>query len=307
MPQVQDYIVDPVLTNLSIAYKNMELIGTKIMPRVEVPSRTGFYYIWDKEAMKVNDDTRTGTSRAKRVDFGMTKAAYGPLQEHALEEAIEYEVRDTYSSPQEARVDATDNVSSKLDLGLEKAIAAIITSTSVMTKNITLSGTDQFSDYANSNPFAVIQTAIDSVVKNAFVKPNTMIMGYDVWSILRHHPDLLGRMSVNVNRTLTEQQMADLFGVANLYIGAASENTGVEGQADAFSIIWGKNIVVAYINPTPAVKQISLGYTLQVKGARYVDRWDEPQVKAEFVRANDYYQPKIVAPEAGYLIANAVA
>ncbi len=307
MPQVQDYIVDPVLTNISIAFKNMELIGTKIMPRVEVPARTGFYYTWDKSSMKVSDDSRTGTSRAKRVDFGMTKTAYGPLAEHALEESIEYEVRDTYPSPQDARVDATENVSNKLDLGLEKAIAAKITSTSVMTKNVTLSGTDQFSDYANSNPFGVIQTAIDSVVKNAFVKPNTMIMGYDVWSILRHHPDLLGRMSVNVTRSLTEQQMADLFGVQNLYIGAASENTANDGQTDAFSIIWGKNIIVAYINPTPAIKQVTLGYTLQVKGARYVDRWDEPQVKAEFVRANDYYEPKVIAPEAGYLIVNAVA
>lgn len=307
MTQLIDYQVDAVLTQMSVAYQNGELIGTKLLPRVEVEGRTGIYYVFDKSRFNINDSRRTGLARANRISNGMSKAAFGPLDEHALEEPIEYEVRATYPTPHDARVDATESVTEALDLGLESEIAAKLTSGSVITQNVTLSGTDQFSDYAGSDPFAVFQTGIDTIKAASGVTPNTLELGYQVWSKLRHHPDLLGRMSVASVRVLTPQMLADLIGVSQVMIGDAVYNTADEGQTPVMGYVWGKHALLAYISAKPGIKKISLGYTLQVAGARYVDRWDEPQVKAEFVRANDYYEPKIVAVEAGYLIINAVA
>ena len=162
MPQVTDYHVDKVLTNMSVAYHNDDLIAEKIFPRLEVPGRTGFYYTFDKSKFRIENSERTGVSRAKRVSYGMTKTAFGPLLEQSLEEAIEYEVRDTYPTPHDARVDATEDVSERLDLGHEKAVADIAFSATYITNNVTLSGTDQWSDYANSDPFSDIQTGIDA-------------------------------------------------------------------------------------------------------------------------------------------------
>jgi hypothetical protein len=98
-----------------------------------------------------------------------------------------------------------------------------------------------------------------------------------------------------------------LFGVEQVLVGDAVYNTADEGQTAVMGYVWGKHALLAYVPGRPGIKQMALGYTLQVEDARYVDRWDEPWVKAEFVRANDYYEPKIVAVEAGYLIKNAVA
>jgi hypothetical protein len=100
---------------------------------------------------------------------------------------------------------------------------------------------------------------------------------------------------------------AELFGVQNVYIGKAEYNSAKEGQADSMSFVWGKNIIVCYVPSTPKIKSMATGYTLRVKNARYVDRWDEPWNKAEFVRANDYYEPKFVSTDAAYLIKNAIA
>lgn len=307
MPQLIDYQIDQVLTNMSVAYQNGDLIGTQIMPRVEVNGRTGFFYTFDKSKFNIHDSRRTGTSRANRITNGMTKTAYGPLMEQSLEEPIEYEIRDTYPSPHDARVDATESVTEALDLGLEQEIATLLTNTSNITQNVTLSGTDQFSDYANSDPFAVFQTGIDTIKAATGTTPNRLIIGYQVWSKLRHHPDLLGRMSVASVRVLTTQMLADLIGVEEVMVGDAVYNTADEGQTPSLSYLWGKHALLAYVQSSPGIRKISLGYTLQVADARYVDRWDEPQVKAEFVRANDYYEAKLVAAEAGYLIKNAVA
>lgn len=307
MPNVVDYQIDEVLTQMSVAYQNGDMIGTKLMPRVEVKGRSGIYYKFDKSLFKIEDSRRTGTSRANRINNGMSKVTFGPLDEHALEADIEYEVRDTYPNAHDARVDATNDVTASLDLELEKEIADLLTNTSNVTQNTTLSGTDQWNDYANSDPFDDIQTGIDTIKAASGVMPNTFTLGYQVWSKLRHHPDLLGRMSVASVRVLTTQMLADLIGVSQVLIGDAVYNTADEGQTVSMGYVWGKNALLSYSTPRPAIKTISLGYTLQVEGARYVDRWDEPWVKAEFVRANDYYEPKIVAVEAGYLIKNAVA
>jgi len=307
MPNIIDYQVDATLTQMSVAYANGQLIGTQLMPRVEVQGRVGFYYTFDKSRFTINDSRRTGVSRANRIASGMSKTAFGPLAEHSLEEPIEYEVRETYPSSHDARVDATEDVTEALDLGLEQEIATKLTDTAVVTQNITLSGTDQFSDYAGSDPFAVFQTGIDTVKAASGVTPNTLELGYQVWAKLRHHPDLLGRMSVASVRVLTSEMLAALIGVEKVLIGDAVYNTADEGQTVVMGYVWGKHALLAYVSARPAIKKISLGYTLQVEGARYVDRWDEPAVKAEFVRANDYYEPKVVAVEAGYLIKNAVA
>ena len=307
MPQVSDYLVDPLLTNMSVAFSNQELIADMVFPRLEVKSRTGYFYKFDKSSFRVEDDLRTGVARANRIGYGMVKTAFGPLKEHSLEEPIEYEVRDSYPSPMSAREDATNDVSARLALGHEKAVADLVTATASMTQNTTLSGTSQWSDFANSDPFTDIQTGLDTIQGAAFVTANTLILGYQVWAKLRNHPDLLGRLSTASVRSLTPELLGALVGVETVLIGKAVSNTAKEGQTDAFSYVWGKNAVLAYIASGPKLKQVSLGYTLQLTNGRMVDRWDEPAVKSEFVRATDYYEAKIVAVEAGYLIKNAVA
>lgn len=307
MPQVNEYTIDTVLTNMSIAYTNGEMIAEQLFPRLNVQSRTGFYYTFDKSKFRIENDRRTGISRAQRVDYGMVKTAFGPLFEHSLEEGIEYEVRDTYPSPHDARADATENVSERLVLGHEKAVADILTSTAIVTQNTTLSGTDQWSDFANSDPADDIQTAFDTIQGTAMVTANTAAMGYQVWSKVKFHPDLLGRLSVATVRVLTEDLFAALVGVQKVLVAKGMYNTAKEGQADSMSYVWGKNFVLCYVTPTPGIKKISLGYTLQLQNGRLVDRWDEPWNKAEFVRVSDYYEPKLVAAQAAYLIKNAVA
>lgn len=307
MAQVNQYTIDTVLTNMSVGFSNPELIAEKVFPRITVQSRTGYFYTFDKSKFRVENDRRTGITRAQRVDYGMVKTAFGPLFEHSLEEGIEYEIRDTYPTPMDARADATENVSERLALGHEKAVADILTDTAVIINNVTLSGTDQWSDFANSDPFDDIELGMNTVQAAAMVTPNTAIIGYEVFSKLKHHPDLLGRMSTASVRVLSEDLLAAIIGVEKVLVGKAMRNTADEGQTDSMSYVWGKNFILAYVTPAPGIKKVSLGYTLTLVNGRTVDRWDEPWNKSEFVRATDYYEAKLVAAAAAYLIKNAVA
>lgn len=307
MAQLTDYRVDPALTEISVGYKNEEYLAEQVFPRIEVGSLTGYYFVFDKSKFRIENAARASMSRANRVGFGMVKTAFGPLTEQTLESGIDWAVRDTYPTPFDAESDATEEVTELLALSLEKNIADQLADTAVVTNNVTLSGQSQFSDFANSDPFSVIQTAIDSVVTNGLVTPNTCIMGYDVWTKIKNHPDLLGRLSNDSMRVMTPAAFGELFGFSKVLIGKAMYNTAAEGQTPVMGRVWGKHMVIAYVPDRAAIKKVALGYTLAKKGARYVDAWAEQNIKTDFVRANDWYEAKFVSTDAAYLIKNAVA
>lgn len=309
MPAVRDVYVDPLLTNVSVKYKNPEnaFIAEMIAPTIPVDKETGYYFVYDKSNLKRHNAQRTGLSRAKRVDYAMSKTAYGPLPELSLEIPIEYDVLNQYDNPLEPRTDATEMVTESLMIGKEADLATDMADTAIVTQNTTLSGTSQWSDFANSDPFTDIQTGIDTVKTNSLIPPNTLVLGYQVFSKLKNHPDLLERVKYSERGVLTEDILASLFNVSRVIVASAGYNTAADGQTDSLSFIWGKHAWLMYISPTPGIRQVSAFYHLTLRNGRYIDRWDEPQVKAEFVRANDRYQRKLIAAETIYLIKNAVA
>jgi len=315
MPQRIDYAIDPLLTEISKSYSNKNFIADIIFPRVTVNDIYGSYYVYDKSGFRIEKDLRTGKARANRVDYGMSLATYGPLLEHSLEQGIEDDEK-KFMGEEKARENATRNVTSKVMLNHEKMVADKISDTAVVTQNETLSGTSQFSDYNNSDPLAKIATALDTIDATAINAGarKVIFMGYQVWSVLRNHPDLRDMLGIANNRTpITPAQAATFFEVDEIVIGNAKYDSAKEGQTSSLSYVWGKNLwVAALASPSGAngqfeLSQVNPGYTLQLGDARYVDRWDEREVKTEFVRFNDYFEPKLVAAEALFLYKNAVA
>ncbi|MEX1120262.1 MAG: major capsid protein [Candidatus Paceibacterota bacterium] len=310
MPQPQEVFVDPVLTNISVEYTNpaVNFISEKLFPTMPVNKETGIYFKYDKSNLRSQSSRRAGVTRANRVDDSMTEESYGPLKEHSLEYPITYRVLKQYDNPLKPREDATRRVTEKLYIEKEKELADMLADTAIVTQNVTLTGTDQWSDYANSDPFNDIQTGIDEIKLNGLVTPNRLVLGYQTWSKLKHHPDLLERVKYSRLGVLTTELMTDLFDdIQEVVIGSVVENTAAEGLTPSMSYVWGKHAWLAYVTPDPGLNTVSLGYHLQLENARMVDRWDEPQVKTEFVRVNDFYEPKLVAEEAVYLIKNAIA
>lgn len=310
MPQPTDINIDQRLTRISKSYSNDQLIADQVFPRMDVENETGIYYVYDPAAaFTIENDLRTGLGRANRVENNMSEATYGPLLEHSLEQGItKREMR--IMGEATARENATNNVTTKVMLNHEKMVADLLRDTAIVTQNVTLSGTAQWNDYTNSNPAANIQTGLDTIDLTGIAgNRTTLIIGYQVWTQLRHSTILKNAIGANTDKTpLTNQQIADILGVDELLVGRAKYNTAKEGQTRSLSYVWGKDAILMVRNVGDTnLQTINPGYTLQIAGERYVDRWSEVEHKGEFVRFNDYFQPFLVAVEAVYLIKNAVA
>jgi len=303
----QDVVVDPALSNVSIKYTNDTFIADQIFPMVKVAKQTGKYYIYDKANMRIDKTARSAGSGANEIDFGVAPTGTFACEDHALKGFVADEVQDQADAALNPLVDETETVTEKLLLDRENNLAAILSSTAVLTQNTTLSGTSQWSDYSNSDPIGDIRTARTTIHQNTFKKPNTIIMGKQAFDMLAEHPQIIERVKYSQLGILTEELLARIFQVEKILVGEAGANTANEGQTDAMSYIWGKNAVVCYIAPQVRLKQVTLGYTFTYS-QRIVKRWRDEDREGTYVRiGNDNYVQKVVAAACGYLIAACVA
>lgn len=298
-----DVYIDVQLTDVSVRFSNDAYLADVLFPIVTVKKRSGIMYKYDKSNLKAASSLRTGVDRANRVEYGLTKVAYGPLLEHALEEAIEWDIKNEAIDPLDPSIDAVNNISERMLVEKEVLLATLMTNTAIITQTATPSVL--WDVPATSTPFKDIEKGRLAIQKSALKKPNCIWMGLDVWANLKNHPDFISRVAYTRLPTLTTDLMKDLFpGIENIYIGEAMQNTGADNQADVLTPIWGKHLFIGYVTPQPGIRTVSLGYTLTLENARYVDAWTEQQVKADFVRVNDYFQQYVVAQEAGYSLLN---
>lgn len=306
-PTQNDVRIDPVLTNLSVEYTNDELVAERIMPVVNVKKITGKYFEYDKDKFRVVSTERAPGTRANSVDHGLTIRSYGPIIEHALEENVPIEVIDQAEDVLAPMEDAAENVMHRMLLGREKALAAKMSNGSNFTNKITLAGTDQWSDYANSNPLTDVETGRTTIHQATFLRANTLLLSYEVFRKLAHHPLLKAELSLTRNKTLSASDLADLFEVEQVIVAGSGENAADEGQADNLSYIWGKHAWLLYIAKTPKLRQVALGFTLKVRNGIKTDRrFDEDNLQW-IVRTRDTREQKFVADVCAYPIYNAIA
>lgn len=297
--------VDPILSNVALAYNNFDYVADRIAPTIKSKKMTGKYYVYDQSKLRKIQTLRSIGAPAKEIGYGLTVSSAYTCLDHALKELVPDEEKLQAERPLNPEVDATENVMERLLIEKEYDLATYMQNTSNLGNNTTLSGTDQWSDYQNSDPIGDIETGIESVRANSIVNPNTFVMGQQVWNKLKHHPDPIDRIKYSGFAKFTGAALADLLDLPNVIIASARYNSATEGQSDSLAYIWGKYAWVLYTAPRPGIKKPSFAYHFQ--WARETDKWYDKDRKGMFVRVHDNYVRETITTNAAYLIKNAVA
>ena len=311
--QGQFFTKDIPLTNVSQAYRNdpAQFIAEQVAPIVMVPKKNFNIYFYGKENLKqVVDDTRTRFGETKQAQASYSSKAFGPLRGHELMDGIDFDQDVMTEAPLDLEIDIVNNLSEMMALTKEVAVATTLASTANLTINTTLSGTNQWSDYANSTPFEDLKTAAQQQHKNGLKPANTMVMSYYTFSILQQHPDLIERVKYSNVASLTLELMQTLFGqfgINKIIVSSAVYDSAAEGLTASNSFVWGKHCWLGYITSTPGLRTVNGAYHFTLENGRYVDSFFEQKKKTKWIRNNDYYHAEVVGPEAFYLIKNAVA
>ena len=302
--------IDVALSNFAVKYRNPGYVSDRACTRVPVQRQSDKYWRFGTEQLQaLVDDLRAPGAAAQRIAQSLSADTYF-AEDHALERLITDEERANFDAG-DVEQWASETLTDKLLLRKEKLFASMVTDTAQVTQNTTLAGTQQWNDYTNSKPTEDIQAGQETIAKNAGVRANTLILGFAVFSKLRNHPKIVERVQNIRVGVVREEDLASLFDVQQVLVSQALE-VSASGTVD---FVFGKHAVLCYVSPTPAFGEPSFGKSFVWAGAPgstqgfivEIGRATPVSRKADELAVHFYYDQKITAVAAGYLIKNAVA
>ena len=314
MPEVSQVHIDAALTNLSVAYRNPAFASDILAPVVPVRKQFDRYFIYDaeREAFRSSDDRRAPGAEANEVDFALSTDTYS-CDDHALTSVIPDEERENSDPPIQPNIYRTEFLTDKINLNKEIELATLATDASIITQSETLSGTDQWSDFANSDPVAAIEAQKETIIQSVQVMPNTLVLPYEVYAKVRIHPDVVDRAKFVTLNVIGPDILSQIFDVEQVLVPRALKNTAAPGQPASMAFVWGKDALLCFVPTRAALKQVSFAYSFQWNLApgslqgHSVEIWREDRRKADVIRVQRYYDQKLVAADAAYLWKAAVA
>ena len=302
-PDTKSVHIDSALSNVSVQYKNADLVADKIFPVITVKKDSDTFFRYGRQDWRTYDDTRAPGTRAKRFEWTIATSTTYALVEHALEDQIIDQVRDNADEPIKYESDTVEMVTNALLLRLEYDVVQTLKQASNYASGNNFTPTTVWDASTGSSPIYDIDYAKELIRKGIGRKPNTMIVSENTHRILRSHAQLLDLFKYTRGGTLMPDQIKAAFEVENYIVLGGIYLNNAEGQTDSVANLWGNYCSLLYVAPNPGIKQLTYGLCFRKQGYRQVKKWREEAVESDFVRVSDKYQFYVVAPDAGSLIS----
>lgn len=259
-----DLHVDAQLSNISVRYVNEDYIGTQLMPIVPVQKESDKYVLYGTGNFRNPETLRANKGEANESEYTILGRDAYSCDEHALKDYVTDRDRAQADDPLSPEMDVTLELTDQIQLDHEIRVATQVTTAANYDTGhfTTLSGTSQWSDFANSDPLKDIRTGFTKILSVTGKKPNLAWMGWDVWDKLQDHPDILARTKT-IGKDVTLGRIAEMIGVEKVIVGSAVKIVAVVGVTAAPAFVWGKDFGLMYTTPRPGIRQVSYGYTFQ--------------------------------------------
>lgn len=315
----QVHAINVPLTNISTAYiqDQSNFIAGKVFPRVSVKKQSDAYYTYPKNSW-LRDEARPRAGGTESVGSGydVSTSTY-TAKVWAIHKNVDDQARNNADAGINLDRDATEFVTQRLLLSREIQWMTDFFTTSVWATDSTPSAL--WSAYATSDPVSDVETGKTTILASTGYKPNTLVLGYEVFVKLKNHPDVIDRINhFNASGSIvnaTEQSLAVLFGVSNVYVSMGIKATNVEGETAATSFIAGKHALLAYVAPRPSLMTPSAGYTFSwdgvaggMPGAEVgIKKFYIPEIASDRVEGQIAYANKVIGSDLGYFFSSAVS
>jgi hypothetical protein len=328
-PTQADLHVNVPLTNISVAYMQSadSFIADKVFPKVKVKKQSDLYWKYSKSDWRRTDVQRRAPSTESAGSGWNQDTDTYFCHVYAVHKDIDDQVRANADSNFTLDRDATEFVTNQhlLKRDIDWTNNYFKTGVWGTEKTGVTSGptTGQFLrwDQAGSDPLQdVAQWMIDFRQLSGFA-PNICVMGAYVMKSLKHHPDIIDRIKYTQRGVVTEDLIATLFDVDELYVTYATQATGpqmtdarLQDAAATYSFIGDpKSVLFAYAPSSPSLLTPSAGYTFTWSGyigsnteGVKVKKFRMEHIASDRVEGEQSYDPKIVCNDMGLFVNGAV-
>lgn len=318
-PTLSSGRVNPLLTNVLLAYTNASFLADMIIPTVpglkeeagKIPelgvSHLRQYSskrsLYDESDHRINYDLNI--DKTYQVDY-YDESVYVPDR---LQEQLQ--------KPFDAKQAAAFTAKNALMLEREIALATLLTATATLTQNTTLSGTSQWDDTVNSNPDQNIDTGREAILAATGRYPNGVVLNYKVANAMQRHPFFLEIAlrslagGVAKPTVLSKQGLIDTlkawYGFKYVLIGEQIYVNSKQGQTVTKTNVWGNDFVMFYRPEGPSLFEPSFAYSFQLAGKNLkVKERRHTNDKGNIIECEWAYQDNILDVNSAYLIKAAI-
>lgn len=299
---------DSTIQSMSVQYSNGTYIGTRLMPILTVGHKSDKFFTYDKRAQLAYPDDALGVrgspneiTRSRGQD-SFTTVGYG------YKDFVDNSELQNADMPLDDLADATSGLLEALAFREEKRIAAIMTTSGNYAGNTVALGSSVRWDDAGSTPVKDIQDARNALWTGRGPGKVVAFTSLAVWTAMQSNAQLQSMFQYTKDGLLKPDQWANYFGIDELLIGEAREDTANEGQTASYSRMWGDVFGLVRVATTPSIRNASFGFTFRFGGIDTAQVFD-PMIGTKggyWCKASVDEVHKIVAPETSYLITTVI-
>lgn len=306
-------LANPLLTRLSIDRRNQATgyVADFASPVLQVNKSFGEYWVFDQGnnfQNPKNEKASGGISREITFQASQSSFSTNPYGSRAWYNQREL---DDAGTEAELRVSKMNMVTDADMNAHEVRVATLVTTAAsyASANKKTLSGNDQWSDFANSDPIKDVEVALDAIISGDAVEGNSMIVSRSTHSKLKQHPDITSRLQAQALPSgpgqITTASLGQIFGL-DYRVASAQYNSADEGQTFSASYAWGNFALIFHKAPSIGKRQISLSYTFAYADFQMRSYFDEAS-KRTWIDNDHDVSSKLVAASVGYLLTNPIA
>lgn len=308
---MRPFPIDPKLTAVAVSYRNPDvaLIADSVLPITPV-SQEFKHLVYDLAQGFTLPDLKVGRkSMPPEIEFQASEVL-SKCVDYGLDDLIPLEDIEADNQGVDPLGTAVMYLSNLVNLAREVRVANLVfaAGTYPAANKVTLSGTSQWSDTANSDPVAAITNALDVPV----MRPNIAVFGQATWTGVRRHPKIVQAIKGTAQGAglVSRTEFADFFELQEVLVGQGFLNTAKKGQTATMSRVWGKHAALIYRDRAAGPQA---GTTFGFNG-RFGDKiagtMDEPKIGLKGcvrVRVGERTKEVISANDLAYYFENAVA
>ena len=297
-PTTGDVHVDAILTNMSIAYMQeaYAFVAGKVFPTVPVSKQSDKFFTYTQaDFFRDQVELRADGTESAGTGYGLSTDSYSALV-YALHKDIGDQVRANSDAPLSPDMDATRFLSQQMLIRQEIDWAT--------------------NYFATSVSIGDVKTGINTVLPNTGYKPNTLVMSYKVFSILKNHADIIDRYKYTSSASITEDLMASVLGVDRVLVMAGIKTTAAEGASASYSQIGDRDALLCYTAPSAGIMAPSAGYNFSWSGLAQsggigtntaISRYRLDHLRADRIEIESAWDFKVISSALGYFFSNPVA
>jgi hypothetical protein len=330
-PVASDVHVSVPLTNISIAYMQAAtgFVADRVFPNIPVSKQANRYTRYDRSDFWRNQfQKRAPSTESAGGGWKIDNTANYFADVWALHKDIDDDTRANQDEQIDMDRDATIWLTQQALISREVTWAANNFTTGIWGTDITgaasapsASQVLQWNDAA-SDPIVDITKKSDVVHLASGIRPNKLVLGRQVWSVLKDHSDTLDRVKYtggnNTPAIVTRQAFASMCELDSIEVMDGIQVTSPENPSYETSMttawIAGKNALLVYANPTPSLLTPSGGYTFSWTGrvaasqqGTRISRLRIDQIKSDRVEGEMAYDQKVIAKDCGLFFGSVIA